>query len=143
MFHDSIAFKAAEHAGFCMMKIGLLHQARIMYGHCLQVLRSSSVAVKGRLLTNLGIVAALEGNLSDAEASFIACLSAHSSSITTEDAVHTEYVDAAWNLAILYQKQKKFSQAESLFLMCIQKHEQRKDTAKVMGAKHSLALLHW
>ena len=143
VFHDSIAFKAAEHAGFCMMKIGLLHQARIMYGHCVQVLRSSSVAVKGRLLTNLGIVAALEGNLSDAEASFIACLSAHSSSITTEDAVHTEYVDAAWNLAILYQKQKKFSQAESLFLMCIQKHEQSKDTAKVMGAKHSLALLHW
>jgi tetratricopeptide (TPR) repeat protein len=141
--HDSIAFKAAEHAAFCMLKIGHLQQARMMYSHCLRALRDSSLDARLSLLTNFGIVAALQGNISEAETCFIACLSAHSSSDATEHADRNEYIDAAWNLAILSQKQENFSQAESLFMFCIQKYEQIKDVAKQMGAKHSLALLHW
>ncbi len=148
--YDSVAFKAAEHSGFCMMKIGLLQHARVMFSHCMQVLNKSRTNSNGAVdrhkyfcLGNLGTVAASEGRFSDAENHFVACLSFLSSSTSTEDAIHVDHADVTWNLAIVYQKAGKFLQAESLLLKCIQTHELNNDTSKLMCAKHSLALLYW
>jgi tetratricopeptide (TPR) repeat protein len=147
---DSVAFKAAELAGYCMMKIGLLQHARITFNYCMQVLSNSSTIFEGTIdrhryfcLSNLGILAASEGRLSDAEKHFVACLSCDSSTISTEDVFHIERVDVAWNLAILHKKAGNFPQSEYFFMTYIQELEQYKDPAKAMCAKHSLALLYW
>ncbi len=144
---DSVAFKAALHAGFCMIKIGLLEHAHIMLNYCMQMLNNARIAFEGSVdrhkyfcHSNLGIVAASEGRFSDAEEHFVACLSLQSS---TADTFYIERVDILWNLAIVYRRAGKFSQSESFFKECIQAHEQNKDSAHLIAAKHSLALLHW
>lgn len=140
---------AAENAGFCFMKMGLGQRARIMLSYCVRLLRMSNALpdadVKQHMracLSNLGVVSASEGNLSDAEINFQACVLLNSSGQTTEDAVHSDFADAAWNLAVVYHKSGKFSQSESFFVKCIQAYEQCQDFVKASDAKYSLALLY-
>ncbi len=146
---DCVEIIAAENAGFCFMKMGLGQRARIMLSYCVQLLRMSNAlteaAVKQHMrvcLSNLGVVSASEGNLSEAEINFQACVLLNSSGQTAEDAVHSDFADAAWNLAVVYHKSGKFSQSESFFVKCIQAYEQSQDFAKASDAKYSLALLY-
>jgi tetratricopeptide (TPR) repeat protein len=146
---DCVEIIAAENAGFCFMKMGLGQRARIMLSYCVQLLRMPNVlteaAVKQHMrvcLSNLGVVSASEGNLSEAEINFQACVLLNSSEQTAEDAVHIDFADAAWNLAVVYHKSGKVSQSESFFVKCIQAYEQSQDFAKASDAKYSLALLY-
>jgi tetratricopeptide (TPR) repeat protein len=150
VFDSKYCVSAAENAGICMMKMGLWRCARLMFSYCVEVLTISKVATESIVnqhmcfcLSNLGIVAACDGDLCDAKKLFMACISLNSTKDSSGDAVELELAECSRNLAIVCQKSGNFSESESFFLKCIEVCEQCKDFSKSLDAQYSLALLRW